>query len=629
MVKESDQQLLQLYLRKDSEKAFQTLVDRHLPLVHSVARRVTANAEAASDIAQKIFLKLVQRTAPLPLNLPLTAWLHRETHSASVDYVRSEVRRQNREYAAAEMTTINTEREHWNEISPVIDQAVDSLTKDDRAVVLLRFYENKSYAEISRVLGVSGDAARMRANRALDKLRDILGKHHITTSSALLTIALPSHAITTPPASLASTITSAAAAAAKISTPLFASLTIMNKSYFVALAAALVTVPIIGFQQYRVSTLKSENETLRNSNALTRPVPAEQTKKLSRTSKRQAKERSASSSNDMDIASSLEQVWSLVDGGLSSRHPDIISLVDKILERFSGEEVFAFCDEMEQSARRTLLVDSAMRFHGAHMPEECFEFASNEPVSNQPALARAVLFSWFKISPDHAVDWFLENELKETPLLGGSVARDSLSGDLARSLVKNENYDEALSFVQKLTGSKRQGIAINKVLSRVPTEGLVKFGNSLLEHAESASIHSVGIEKIASKLAANNVESGKEWALALSTDDPAVAHAAIEGVASLWMKTDSSAAATWWVQNGSPKKIGETYSSIVAVWAESTPVQCAEWLEKQTQSSNLDGARAAFSRAIAERDLESAKAWAQEISNENLRAVVEQELGVE
>ncbi|MDB4395812.1 sigma-70 family RNA polymerase sigma factor, partial [Akkermansiaceae bacterium] len=117
----SDHQLLQKHLRNPSGPALAELVDRHLPLIHSVARRITTNDEAARDISQIVFLRLVKKASKLPKSLPLTAWCHRETHSASVDYVRSEVRRQKREKTAADLDAMKTSSESWNQLTPEVD----------------------------------------------------------------------------------------------------------------------------------------------------------------------------------------------------------------------------------------------------------------------------------------------------------------------------------------------------------------------------------------------------------------------------------------------------------------------------------------------------------------------------
>ena len=112
----SDHQLLKQHLRHPSGGALTTLIERFLPLVLSVARRITANDEAARDISQTVFLRLLKKAPNIPSTLPLTAWFHRETHSASVDHVRSEVRRQQREQTAASLNTMKSTPDPWPQL---------------------------------------------------------------------------------------------------------------------------------------------------------------------------------------------------------------------------------------------------------------------------------------------------------------------------------------------------------------------------------------------------------------------------------------------------------------------------------------------------------------------------------
>jgi|TARA_B110000914_G_scaffold10723_1_gene8606 hypothetical protein len=76
IVSSSDHQLLKQHQRHPSGGALATLIDRHLPLVLSVARRITANDEAARDISQTVFLRLLKKASNIPATLPLTAWFH-------------------------------------------------------------------------------------------------------------------------------------------------------------------------------------------------------------------------------------------------------------------------------------------------------------------------------------------------------------------------------------------------------------------------------------------------------------------------------------------------------------------------------------------------------------------------
>ncbi|HTL55275.1 MAG TPA: sigma factor-like helix-turn-helix DNA-binding protein, partial [Candidatus Limnocylindrales bacterium] len=74
----------------------------------------------------------------------------------------------------------------WKELSPVLDEALDGLSEDDRQVVLLRFFEQRTMADLGRTLGVTEDAAKMRVSRALGRLRAQLGGLGVPCSAAFL-----------------------------------------------------------------------------------------------------------------------------------------------------------------------------------------------------------------------------------------------------------------------------------------------------------------------------------------------------------------------------------------------------------------------------------------------------------
>ena len=68
----------------------------------------------------------------------------------------------------------------------VLDQAIDLLNPTDRQTIVLRFYRSLSHGELGRELRVSQNVARVRVQRALERLRRFLKKKGITASTALL-----------------------------------------------------------------------------------------------------------------------------------------------------------------------------------------------------------------------------------------------------------------------------------------------------------------------------------------------------------------------------------------------------------------------------------------------------------
>ena len=100
----------------------------------------------------------------------------------------------------------------WERLRPTIDDAIQELGERDREAVLLRFFENRPFAEIGAVLRVSEDAARMRVERALDRLRDAFARRGVTSTGTALAAILASQAGVAAPAGLAGAITGAALA---------------------------------------------------------------------------------------------------------------------------------------------------------------------------------------------------------------------------------------------------------------------------------------------------------------------------------------------------------------------------------------------------------------------------------
>src|SRR5262249_2044278 len=127
----NDWELLQKYARHGSESAFQTLVERYLNLVHSIASRQVRDAQLAEEVSQAVFIVLARKAADLKGNVVLTGWLFRTTRFVAARALRGEQRRQRREQEAYEMQTLTTSDENWRRIEPKLDEALERLGTAD------------------------------------------------------------------------------------------------------------------------------------------------------------------------------------------------------------------------------------------------------------------------------------------------------------------------------------------------------------------------------------------------------------------------------------------------------------------------------------------------------------------
>ena len=102
----------------------------------------------------------------------------------------------------------------WDDLLPVLDEAMHKLGEKDRVAVLLRYFKNKSLKEVGTMLGLSENAARMRVERALEKLRAQLARKGVTSTATALALALTGNAATAAPTAFVSTLTSGSFASA-------------------------------------------------------------------------------------------------------------------------------------------------------------------------------------------------------------------------------------------------------------------------------------------------------------------------------------------------------------------------------------------------------------------------------
>lgn len=211
-----DSDLLRRYATGRSEAAFAELVRRHLPPVYSFAlRQVGGDAHLAEDVAQLVFTALARKAASLMARQTLGGWLYRTTHFAARDVVRTERRRRTREQEAQTMHEISTGPEanvDWEKLHPMLDETMNELSDDDRDAVWLRFFEGRSFAEVGAKLRLTENAARMRVERALDKLHGLLAQRGVTSTTAALGLALAGQATVAAPAGLAASIAGVALA---------------------------------------------------------------------------------------------------------------------------------------------------------------------------------------------------------------------------------------------------------------------------------------------------------------------------------------------------------------------------------------------------------------------------------
>jgi RNA polymerase sigma factor (sigma-70 family) len=216
----NDMDLVREYATRNSEPAFETLVRRHVSLVYSVALRQAGNPAQAEEITQAVFLILARKAARLRPDTILAGWLHETARFASASFLRGESRRRRREQEAYMQSKLQESSADpaWEQLAPLLDEAIGQLGRADRNAVVLRFFQNKSAREIATALNVHESAAQKRLNRAVEKLRTHFLKRGVTVSADALTGALSVNSVHGAPAHLAASVMAVSAKGTAVST---------------------------------------------------------------------------------------------------------------------------------------------------------------------------------------------------------------------------------------------------------------------------------------------------------------------------------------------------------------------------------------------------------------------------
>ncbi len=170
----------------------QEFLDKHAALVYNLALRLTGNRADAEDLAQDALLKAVRALPGFRGDSQSSTWAYRITVNTWKNRVRSEKRRLFWKTVSLGLIGAGDGEDEVRDIpanDPPLDmnlekqektfevqKALSQLEDDDRAIVVLREIEEKSYTEIGDMLGLAQGTVKSRLFRARIKLKTLLGK---------------------------------------------------------------------------------------------------------------------------------------------------------------------------------------------------------------------------------------------------------------------------------------------------------------------------------------------------------------------------------------------------------------------------------------------------------------------
>ena len=168
-----DETVLLARVAAGDEQAFRGLLDRHLPTVLAIGRRMLRDDAEAEDVAQETLLRLWRNAAGLELGPNgVRPWLRRVVSNLCIDRVRARRNTTVTDEAPEESEPPSQMRQlAERELGSRVDAALKALPERQRLALTLFHYEGMSQIEVGSVLGISDEAVESLLARARRTLK--------------------------------------------------------------------------------------------------------------------------------------------------------------------------------------------------------------------------------------------------------------------------------------------------------------------------------------------------------------------------------------------------------------------------------------------------------------------------
>jgi RNA polymerase sigma-70 factor (ECF subfamily) len=157
---------------------FHEVVTQHKGIFLKIARTYCRNAEDKQDLVQEIMIQVWRGLPRYDSKYPVSTWLYRVALNVAISFYRKQRRRLPMAGPVFEETMIMTDENPspQQEQLQLLEQFIASLNDLDKALILL-YLDDKSYAEIAQIMGLSVSNVGTKLGRVREKLRAKFEQH--------------------------------------------------------------------------------------------------------------------------------------------------------------------------------------------------------------------------------------------------------------------------------------------------------------------------------------------------------------------------------------------------------------------------------------------------------------------
>jgi RNA polymerase sigma-70 factor (ECF subfamily) len=178
----TDEEIVEKVLHSD-KNCFLLLVQRYESKIERYIRRFIYDIDDVSDVLQNVFVKVYTNLNSFDSDYKFNSWIYRIAHNESINYLKKNKK------GSSSLVDIDTilpvlfaketadSKYLSGESKDEIEKALKFLDSKYREIIVLSYFEDLEYKEISEVLQIPVSTVGVRLRRAKEKLKEQIEKH--------------------------------------------------------------------------------------------------------------------------------------------------------------------------------------------------------------------------------------------------------------------------------------------------------------------------------------------------------------------------------------------------------------------------------------------------------------------
>jgi RNA polymerase sigma-70 factor (ECF subfamily) len=177
----SDKELIEQIVANKNTRLFEVLYDRYSSVVYNKCYSFSRSEAEAQDLAQDVFLRVFIKLGSFTGKSKFTTWLYALTYNHCVNYVTRNASKQIQKNAISlesiDLELIETDKNSLFELkADKLEKALEIIAPEDKMILLLKYQDELSIKELSKVLLIEKSAVKMRLKRARARVAGVYNK---------------------------------------------------------------------------------------------------------------------------------------------------------------------------------------------------------------------------------------------------------------------------------------------------------------------------------------------------------------------------------------------------------------------------------------------------------------------